>query len=193
MEPWQIVVLTLVSVIVLKLLILLALAGGSVARLGLAVRLFYRMLPDAAFAGKAEALLAPPPPPKPVKRSGEALRLLTLLQREGRVLDFLLEDIASATDDQIGAGVRELHKKAQAVLKDHLTLAPVLPDQENEMVEVKKGFDPSAIRLTGNVTGEPPFKGRLVHRGWRVADFKLPAPPEGVDEFVVAPAEVELP
>ncbi len=119
--------------------------------------------------------------------------MLTLLQREGRLLDFLLEDVAAATDDQIGAGVRELHRKAQGVLKDHLTLEPVLPGNEDDTVEVPPGFDPSAIRLTGNVTGTPPFKGRLVHRGWRVKDFKLPAPPEGVDEFVVAPAEVELP
>jgi len=193
MEPWQIVVLTLVGVVVLEVLILLALGRGSLARIGLATRLFIRTLGDAAFAGKAEPLLAPPPPPAPVKRSGEALRLLTLLQREGRVLDFFLEDIAAATDDQVGAGVRELHRKAQGVLKDHLTLEPILAGEENETVEVKAGFDPSAIRLTGNVTGQPPFKGRLVHRGWRVKDFKLATPPEGVDEFVVAPAEVELP
>jgi hypothetical protein len=172
---------------------LLLLGRGSLARLGLATRLFIRTLGDAAFAGRAVSLLVPPPPPPPVKRSGEALRLLTLLQREGRVLDFLLEDIAAATDDQVGAGVRELHRKAQGVLKDHLTLEPILAAEENETIEVKAGFDPSAIRLTGNVTGQPPFKGRLVHRGWQVKDFKLPAPPEGVDEFVVAPAEVELP
>jgi len=193
MEPWLIVVLTLVGVVVLKLLILLVLGRGSLARVGLATRLFIRTLGDAAFVGKAEPLLAPPPPPTPVRRSGEALRLLTLLQREGRVLDFFLEDIAAATDGQVGAGVRELHRKAQGVLKDHLTLEPILSGEENETVEVKAGFDPSAIRLTGNVTGQPPFKGRLVHRGWRVKDFNLAAPPEGVDEFVVAPAEVELP
>ena len=86
------------------------------------------------------------------------LVLLALLQREGRVLDFLLEDIAAATDEQIGAGVRELHRKAQAVLKEHLTLEPVLSQKEEETVEVPAGFDPSAIRLTGNVSGNPPFR-----------------------------------
>ena len=192
-QPWVVVVLTLVGVVVLKLLILLIAGKGSLARAGVSTRLFFRAMGDAPFAGKAEALLAPPPPPKPVKRSGEALRLLALMQREGRVLDFFLEDIAAATDDQVGAGVRELHKKTQGVLKDHLTLEPILPGNEEDVVEVPAGFDPSAIRLTGNVTGTPPFKGRLVHRGWRVKDFKLAAPPEGIDEFVVAPAEVELP
>jgi hypothetical protein len=54
------------------------------------------------------------------------------------------------------------------------------------------GFDPSAIRLTGNVTGAPPFKGTLEHHGWRVTKIKVQKPPEGQDAFVVAPAEVEL-
>ena len=34
------------------------------------------------------------------------LRLLALLQREGRLVDFLMEDIAGATDQQIGMGGR---------------------------------------------------------------------------------------
>jgi hypothetical protein len=135
----------------------------------------------------------PPPPPPPPKRSAEPLRLLTLLQREGRVLDFFLEDISGAGDEQVGAGVRELHRKAQAALKEHLTLEPVLPQAEGEAVEVPPGFDPSAVRLTGNVTGQPPFRGTLQHHGWRVKDYNLPAPPEGQDPFVIAPAEVDLP
>jgi hypothetical protein len=109
------------------------------------------------------------------------------------VLDFFLEDISAANDEQVGAGVRELHRKAQAALKEHLTLEPVLPQAEGETVEVKPGFDPSAVRLTGNVTGQPPFRGTLQHHGWRVKDYHLPAPPEGQDPFVIAPAEVDLP
>ena len=70
--------------------------------------------------------------------------------------------------------MRELHRKAQEVLKEHLTLEPVLPQQEEEIVTVPAGFDPSAIRLTGNITGDPPFKGTLQHHGWRVKDYKLP-------------------
>jgi hypothetical protein len=64
---------------------------------------------------------------------------------------------------------------------------------EGDDVTVPAGFDPSAIRLTGNVTGQPPFNGKLQHRGWRVKELKLAAPPEGQDEFVLMPAEVELP
>jgi hypothetical protein len=186
---------TVAGILVLEFVVLLLLAGGSTARLGSAWGAFRAVLGDQALADKVNAVLNPPrpEPPKPVKRSGEPLRLLALLQREGRVLDFFLEDISQTADDQVGAGVRELHRKAQTVIKDHLVLEPVMPQHEGDAVDVPPGFDPSAIRLTGNVTGNPPFKGTLQHHGWRVKDFKLPAPPEGQDEFVIAPAEVDLP
>jgi hypothetical protein len=193
MEWYYVVPATLAGVVVVVFVALLALGGGSLTRMGLAGRLFRRTLAEPEFAAKAAPLLAPPPPPTPPKRSGEPLRLLALLQRKGRLLDFLLEDVSGATDEQVGAGVRELHKESQAVIKEHLTLEPVLPQQEGEAVEVAPGFDPSAVRLTGNVTGQPPFRGVLKHHGWRVTDYRLAAPPEGQDEFVLAPAEVDLP
>ena len=194
MDQWYYVAgATLAGVVVVEFLALLAVGGGSLVRLGPAWKAFQRTMSEPAFAARVRDLLHPPPPPPPPKRSGEALRLLTLLQRKGRLLDFLLEDIQGASNEQIGAGVRELHKESQAVLKEHLVLAPVLPQAEGDTVEVPPGFDPSAIRLTGNVTGQPPFRGVLRHHGWRVKDFTLAAPPEGQDEFVAAPAEVELP
>jgi hypothetical protein len=195
MEPYQIVLLTLAAVVVLKLLFLLALGGGSLARLGLAFQAFRKTLGDAGFAEKVKPILHPPPPEpaKPPRLSGEPLRLLTLLQREGRLLDFLLEDIGAAGDEQLGAGIRELHRKAQAVLKDRLTLERILPGEEEGPVEVPAGFDPSAVTLTGNVTGKPPFRGTLKHHGWRVKAYNLPTPPPGQDDLVVAPAQVELP
>ena len=192
-HPVVVVLLTLVAVVVVKLLLLLAWGGGSLSRLGVALSAFRRVLGDEKVAEKVKPLLGPPEPEKPKKPSAEPLRLLTLLQREGRVLDFFLEDVQGASDEQLGAGVRELHRKAQTVLKEHLVLEPVLPGEENESVEVRPGFDPGAIRLTGNVTGQPPFKGTLKHHGWRVKEYKLAQPPEGQDEFVIFPAEVDLP
>jgi hypothetical protein len=195
MEAYQIVLLTLAAVLLLKLLILLIAGKGSLARVGPATSAFFRILGDAATAQRVRPVLYPPPPepPKPVRPSPEPLRLLTLLQREGRLVDFLLEDISEAKDEQIGAGVRELHSKAQAVIKEHLELEPVLRQPEGETVEVPAGFDPSAIRVTGNVTGQPPFRGTLQHHGWRVKGYTLPPLPEGQDAFVLQPAEVELP
>jgi len=195
MEPYQIVLLTVAAVFVVKLLIVLIMGKGSFGHLGLACKAFARILGDTATAERVRLLLEPPAEEarKPARLSPEPLRLLTLLQREGRLVDFLLEDIQAATDDQVGAGVRELHRQAQAVIKEHLVLEPVLAKNEGETVDVPANFDPSAIRLTGNVTGQPPFRGILQHHGWRVKNYTLSQPPEGQDPFVLAPAEVELP
>ncbi len=195
METYQIVLLTLAGAAVLKLLILLVVGKGSFSRFGLALKTYFRVLSDEATAERIRPLLVPPVEEvkKPARLSPEPLRLVTLLQREGRLLDFLLEDIQAASDEQIGAGVRELHRKAQTVVKEHLVLEPVLAKSEGESVEVPANFDPSAIRLTGNVTGQPPFRGVLQHHGWRVKNYTLPTLPEGQDPFILAPAEVELP
>jgi hypothetical protein len=121
--------------------------------------------------------------------ASEPLRLLALLQREGRLVDFLLEDIQAFSDQQVGAAVREIHRKCAKVLQEHVELEPVRMEGEGEQVTK---FDPSAIRVTGNVSGQPPFTGTLAHRGWRVKSLKLAPPPPGQDEFVLMPAEVEV-
>jgi hypothetical protein len=131
-------------------------------------------------------------PPEPVKPSCEPLRLLSILQREGRLVDFFLEEIDGYTDEQVGAAVRDIHRNCRKALRDHLVLEPVVPEAEGVAVTVPSGFDPSAIRVTGNVTGSPPFTGTLRHHGWRVKELKITPPPAGQDEFVVHPAEVEL-
>jgi hypothetical protein len=187
-------IVSVVGTLVVIGLILFLLSGANGRRLGVALRSLGRALRDQAFADKVQPLLEPPPPDlAPPKPSGVPLRLLALLQREGRLLDFLLEDIKDYSDDQVGAAVRDIHRQCHAALEEHLVLEPVLPQGEGDTVEVPAGFDPSAIRLTGNVTGEPPFKGILQHHGWRVKELKLTPPPEGQDEFVLQPAEVELP
>lgn len=132
----------------------------------------------------------PPPPPKPT--TDAAVQLLGLLQREGRLVDFLREDIQSYEDGQIGAAARAIHESCRQVLTEHLTLEPVLSGTEGDEVTVPKDFDPSAIRLTGNVSGEPPFHGTLRHPGWRAKQVKLPSQPSGQDPKIVAPAEVEI-
>lgn len=183
---------TLGAVLVLWLLYAIV-SAGSLARYFAARQIAGRWLRDAMFAEKVNALAAPEKPAAPPKPSAEPLRLLTLLQREGRLLDFLLEDIQAYADDQVGAAVRDIHRNCQKAIKDHLTLEPVLAQAEGTVVEISAGFDPSAIRLTGNVTGAPPFKGALRHHGWRVKELNLAKLPEGQDEFIVHPAEVELP
>jgi hypothetical protein len=180
-------VVGLIVGIILKSSQIKAKAGGA-AHLDVALKLASKASQDAAFAKKVNELFNPPPP----KPSGEAVRILAILQRESRILDFLMENLQPYTDDQIGASVRDIQQKAQTAIKKHLTLEPVLPQEEGASVTVASGFDPSAILLVGNVTGNPPFKGSLKHGGWRAKNVNIPKPPEGADEFVLMPAEVEL-
>jgi hypothetical protein len=190
-----IVVLSVLGTLVVLFVALAAATGGNLGRLGLAWSAFVKAARDPEFAAKVNALLHPPPPepPKPPKPNPEPVRFLGLLQREGRLIDFLTENIAAYDDAQVGAAVRKIHDDCRLALNEHLEMEAVLPQEEESTVEVPPGFDPSAIRLTGNVTGQPPFRGTLKHRGWRVKRIKLAPPPEGQDEFVLQPAEVELP
>lgn len=145
----------------------------------------------------------PRPEPKPEPKVVEpeivapepdrtALQLLAILQREGRLVDFLQEDVSSFSDAQVGAAARTVHEGCKRGLRDVLTLAPVRTEAEGAKVELPVGFDPSRTRVTGNVTGEPPFRGTLAHHGWRVEKLELPALTAGHDATIIAPAEVEL-
>ncbi len=192
MSDSQTVLITLAAAAAVIIVIIVLMAGGDFGRIGLAFRAWLTALRDPAIAPKLRALLTPSTN-ESGKPSGEPVRMLALLQREGRLIDFLMEDIRGATPEQIVAAVRDIHPQCQATLKKHAVLAPVLPQQEGDSVEVPIGFDPSAIRLVGNVTGEPPFKGTLQHSGWRVKELRLPPMPEGQDQLVMMPAEVELP
>jgi hypothetical protein len=129
--------------------------------------------------------------PAPAPPSDEALRLLAVLQEEGRLVDFLQEDLAPYSDEQIGAATRGIQESCRKVLRERVPLEPVLAAAEGETVEVPPGFDPSAIRLSGNVSGAPPFRGVLRHPGWRAKAATLP-PRRGQDPHVIAPAEVEI-
>jgi hypothetical protein len=121
-----------------------------------------------------------------------ALAFLALLQREGRLVDFLREPLDGFTDADIGAAARDVHRGCRKVLDQHLSLEPVMPGAEEAKVSVPKGFDPAEIRLIGEAKGEPPLRGTLRHHGWRVVDARLPALADGIDRMVIAPAEVEL-
>jgi hypothetical protein len=142
--------------------------------------------------------LAPPPAAlaeaAPAEDSSDrAVQLLALLQRDGRLVDFLGEDLTPYQDAQVGAAVREVHANCRKALEQYVVLEPVLAGEEDRPVTVQEGFDPAAVRLVGNVTGHPPLRGLLRHRGWRVAKINLPSlPPKGTGRAVVAPAEVEI-
>jgi hypothetical protein len=120
------------------------------------------------------------------------LAMLALLQREGRLVDFLREPLDGFGDADIGAAVRDVHRGCKKVLDQHLTMEAVMPGAEEDKVTVPKGFDPAEIRLIGEAKGEAPYRGTLRHHGWRVTEARLPSLAEGVDRLVLAPAEVEV-
>lgn len=122
-----------------------------------------------------------------------ALRLLSLLQQEGRLIDFIQEDIDGYSDAQVGAAVRSIHSGCRKALQDRIELQRIFGAEDGSEVVVDKSFDPATVRLTGNVSGEPPFRGVLQHGGWRATKVALPESPGDVDPHVIAPAEVEIP
>jgi hypothetical protein len=128
-----------------------------------------------------------------VERAAPALRLLALLQAEGRFIDFLEEDIEQYSDAQVGAAVRSIHAGCRKALHERMRIERIYPEEDGSEIEVGPAYDPATLRLTGNVHGQPPFRGMLQHSGWRATEVHLPAPPTGFDAGILAPAEVEIP
>ncbi len=177
-----------------------------VGRVGLAFACFFRILLDGVLAKRVAGVLSEDPrglpprqePPGPVEEPEapheptEALQLLALLQREGRLVDFLQQDVASFSDEDIGAAARVVHDGCRRTLQAHAELSRVLPDEEGKRVKVPANFDASRIKLTGDVSGSGPFEGVLRHGGWSVQKLQLPKIVGQQDMRVVAPAEVEI-
>jgi hypothetical protein len=130
--------------------------------------------------------------PAPPESSDRAVQMLAILQRDGRLIDFITEDMAPYKDAQIGAAARDVHESCRKAIDHYLRLEPVIDSEEGQPVTVEPGFDPAAIKLIGNVTGHPPLRGLLRHRGWRVARVELPPLPENNGRSIIAPAEVEI-
>ena len=150
---------------------------------------------DASAAEPPQAPAAPAPPPSPIRATAQvdaALQLLGLMQREARLVDFLQEDVAAYPDADVAGAARLVHAGCRKVLEQTFTLQAVRSEDEGSRIVLQEGFDAAAIRLTGNVVGQPPFRGQLSHRGWRVTEVRLPGLTEGHDSHIIAPAEVEL-
>lgn len=120
------------------------------------------------------------------------LHLIGILQKEGRLLDFFSEDLSQYQDNQIGAAVRSIHENCKKALDGQINPQFVLDAREGEEIEVEQGFDPNTLKLIGNVTGEPPFKGVVRHRGWRARKVDLPTFSGRQATDIIAPAEVEI-
>ncbi len=184
-----------------------------VTRLWFAWACFFRVLFDGAFAGRAwfvrDALPAAAPPPGPPAEpapptkpspgalpapppTDAALQLLALFQREGRLVDFLEQDVASFSDAEVGVAARVVHEGCRKALHSHARIAPVRDEEEGTHVTLASGFSPAEVKLSGNVAGSGPYSGVLRHRGWRAIDLELATPTGSHDARILAPAEVEV-
>lgn len=186
------------------------------SRFFLAWAWFFRVLFDGAFAarvrgvegGREPELLpsapSPPPPssvvaahalvpvPPKVADTAPALQLLALLQREGRLIDFLEQDIVTFSDADVGVAARVVHEGCRKALRGHVEVQAVRAEEEGAKLVLEEGFDASTVKLVGNVSGSAPFRGTLRHKGWRAKKVSLPESTQGHDPAVLAPAEVEL-
>jgi hypothetical protein len=180
------------------------------ARLWLAFVCFFRILFDGTFAGSSRRLLAPANDLEPIwqeatiksphesdrddratARDDGALALLALFQREGRLVDFLQQDIEAFPDADVGAAARVVHGGSGRALRSHFDVNRIRNEPEGTRITVDKD-DGGQVRLTGNVRGSAPYQGILRHSGWRVGAVRLPDHVDNYDSHVVAPAEVEL-
>lgn len=150
-----------------------------------------------------DAAPAPPAAPEPAAPAASpraaaeddgarAVQLLALLQRDGRLVDFLREDLSGYSDAQVGAAVRDVHGNCRQVIDKYLPVEPILADEEGRPTTVSAPVDPSTVTLIGNVGQQASHRGTVRHRGWRVGRLALPPLSARDARLVVAPAEVEI-
>ena len=175
-----------------------------------AISLFFKVLFDREFAAmlrkicSGENLSAPaatdvapkpasaPAKPKTPARS-EAITLLATLQREARFVDIVMEPLGDYSDAQVGAATRDVLRDCGKALERLFAIRPVVEAEEGAAHETPAEVDAVRYRLTGNVAGQPPYRGQLVHHGWQATRCELPKW-TGKDDaaLIVAPVELEL-
>ena len=141
-------------------------------------------------APKPSAPASAPTPPKPTAGPADgAVQILGILQRESRLVDFLMEDISAYDDTQVGAAVRDVHTQARAAMERYLKLQPVIDGIEESVIQTA-GLDSASYKLIGNVPANgKSASGLLRHKGWRAEKVDLPA---AKPSLLVAPAELEV-
>jgi len=143
-------------------------------------------------AAKEDATPKPVVSKAPQAPPSAAYQILAMFQKEGRLLDFLMEDISQVDDESLGGAIRPIHEGCKKILQERLVLEPVIKENEGEEIKIDDPVDVHVIKLTGNVPPAPPFKGVVVHKGWKLKECKLPELVSGWSGNVVAPAEVEI-
>jgi hypothetical protein len=149
------------------------------------------LVAELGLAPKGPPAPPPPPPPPAVKPEDGALQLLGILQRDARILDFFMEDLAPYSDEQIGAAARDVHVKTREILTRHFAPQPVIDAVEGSAVNAPG--EAALVKFIGNVPASGKAKGgALRHRGWRASAASLPKLSSRQDLTILAPAEIEV-
>ena len=138
--------------------------------------------------------VVPPPLPAANQAEAEVVAFVGLLQEKGRLVDFLMEDLTSYEDTQVAAAARIVHQGCSQVLQEHFKTAAGSQAEEGPQVTVPTGYAADEYRLVGKVSGNPPFTGKLIHKGWKTESVTLPRIVKLDEKCMpsIAPAEVEL-
>lgn len=167
--------------------------ASLISALGLLVALFtaasVKPTPKPAVA---EAVKPMPTAPSQNQSQAEVVTLLGIFQEKGRLIDFLMEDITPHSDAEVGTVARAVHQGCKAALNEHFHIEPISPGGEGASITVPLGYAPDEFRLVGNLAGEAPFTGKLVHQGWRTTLVKLPRVLKTDRLPAIAPAQVEI-
>ena len=139
-------------------------------------------------------MAAQPPPSAANQAEAEIVAFVGLLQEKGRLVDFLMEDVAPYDDKQVGAAARVVHQGCREVLHEHFKVTPISEAEEGSRITVPAGYEADEYRLMGRIGGEPPFTGTLLHKGWKTESVKLPRILKASEKRLpsIAPAQVEL-
>ena len=148
-------------------------------------------LPKGDVEAKPQPSITPAEPARPAR--SEAITLLAALQREARLVDLIQQPLDTFSDEQIGGAARNVLRDSAAVLKRFFSIARVASEEEGANIDIVKGYDPATIKLEGRVEGDGPFRGKVVHQGWKATHCTLPSwTGSKAAALVIAPAEVEV-
>src|SRR5260370_25822175 len=104
----------------------------------------------------------------------EIVSVLALLQERGRLVDFLMEDITTYDNAQVGAAARVVHEGCKAALREHFQIRSVREESEGSSVTIPVGYAAHEYRLIRNIRGAGPLPAALAHRRWHTHGLTLP-------------------
>jgi hypothetical protein len=122
--------------------------------------------------------------------SRSAVQLLGALQREGRLVDFLMDEVEGASDADVGIAARVIHRGCRQVIDSYFDLVPAYPGVEGVTLTVESGYDPNIVDIVGGA-GDPPFTGTLNHQGWRIRETRMPSLTSAFSASLIQRAEIE--